>query len=308
MDRLLQEPPPLTALYAKALIRPAQTALRLRKPSTALPDVRHRVENVTATPEKVAAFQGLMGRFQSQFLPSGYVHTLAFPVAVSVLARRDFPLPLLGMIHLRNEVRHLHPIAIDERLSVTARVEKLLPHRSGTMADVVVDVEAASQLVWSGRSTYLAKGVQAAAPGTDSSDPAVTDRTAEDVPDYPTRVWTLDGGIGRSYAAVSGDYNPIHLSVASSRMLGMKRPIAHGMYLASRMVAEIGPDESSPFQWTIDFRAPVTLPSRVLLSAQVERSSTSDWLGAEVTAWDPKRRRTHFSGRLERLHRQAGAE
>lgn len=308
MNRVMQESPSLPALYAKALIRPAQAALRFRRTPATLPTDRHRVENITATPEKVAAFQRLLGRSQTGFLPSGYVHTLAFPVAVSVLARPDFPLPLLGLIHLRNEVRHLRPIAMDEPLCVTAWVENLAAHRSGTMIDVVTDVETASRPVWSGRSTYLAKGVHAAAPRTENGVPAGLDRGPENVPDYPTREWTLTGEIGRRYAAVSGDYNPIHLSVLSSRMLGMQRPIAHGMYLASRMVAEVGPDESLPFQWTVDFRSPVALPSRVSLSAHVDRSSGSHWLGADVIAWDPKRRRTHFSGRLERLHGEGGAE
>lgn len=302
MDRVLQEPPSLPGLYATALIRPAQTALLSRKPSATLPPDRHRAENLTANQAKVAAFQRLLGRSRSPFLPSGYVHILTFPIAVSVLARPDFPLPLLGMIHLRNEVRHFRPIATDEPLSVTAWVENLLPHRSGTMCDVVVDVEAASVRVWSGRSTYLAKGVRSSAARMQNGVLAAPDHSPQDVPAYPTRVWKLDSGIGRRYAAVSGDYNPIHLGVATSRLLGRKRPIAHGMYLASRMVAELGPDESVPFQWTVNFQGPVSLPSTVSLAAHVHRSPTSDWLGAEVTAWDTKRSRTAFVGRLDRLN------
>lgn len=304
MDRVLQAPPQLTTLYAKALARSAQARLRGPGRTFDLPTDRHRLDNLTAAPEKVDAFQRLMGRPQAGFLPSAYIHTLAFPVAVSVLARRDFPLPLLGMIHLRNEVDHLRPIALDERLSVTAWVENLLPHRSGTQVDVVVDVQSGPEPVWRGRSTYLAKGIHlagAAAAATESV------RDTEDLPGYPTTRWTLSGDAGRRYAAVSGDYNPIHLSVPSARALGMKRPIAHGMYLASRMLAEAGPGEATPFRWAVDFRAPVTLPSNVFVSAHVDRSSTAVWRGAEVIAWDPRRRRTHFSGRLERLGDVSGA-
>lgn len=307
MDCVLQAPPRLMTLYATALARSAQARLRRGGRAFDLPTDRHRLDNLTAAPRKVDAFQNLMGRPQAEFLPSGYIHTLAFPVAVSVLARQDFPLPLLGMIHLRNEVDHLRPIPLDERLGVTAWVENLLPHRTGTQVDVVVDVRSGSEPVWRGRSTYLAKGIHLPDAGGAGAG-AESDRGTAELPGYPTTKWALRGDTGRRYAAVSGDYNPIHLSVPSARALGMKRPIAHGMYLASRMLAEAGPGEATPFRWTVDFRAPVTLPSNVLITAHVDRSSTAEWRGAEVVAWDPRRRRTHFSGRLESLGGASGAE
>lgn len=299
MEEVLKSPPQLAKLYASALARSARPGRR--RSARDLPEARHRLDNLTASVDKVRQFQTLMGRPQTEFLPSGYIHTLAFPVAVSVLARRDFPLPLLGMIHLRNDVHHLRPVALDERLSVTAWVENLLPHRSGTQVDVVVEVESASEPVWKGRSTYLAKGIHSTLAGADSAAPPGPERGTGDLPGLPTRQWFLEGDTGRRYAAVSGDYNPIHLSVASARALGMKRPIAHGMYLASRMIAEVGPGESTAFRWSVEFLTPVALPSRLFLAAHVDRSSTAQWSGAEVIAWDPRRRRTHFSGRLERL-------
>ena len=308
MDRVLQAAPQLTTLYATALARSAQAGLRRGNRELSLPKDWHRLDNLTAAPEKVDEFQRLMSRPQADFLPSGYLHTLAFPVAVSVLARSDFPLPLLGMIHLRNEIHHLRPIALDERLSVTAWVENLLPHRSGTQVDVVVDVDSVSGPVWKGRSTYLAKGIRSTATGPAATAPVESERGTEEIPAYPTSEWSLGGDTGRRYAAVSGDWNPIHLSVLSARALGMKRPIAHGMYLASRMVAEAGPGEATPFRWTVEFRAPVALPSRLFISAHADRSSTAGWRSAEVIAWDPRRRRTHFSGRLERLGGDTGAE
>lgn len=298
VDRVLTAPPHLTTLYGTALARSLQSRLRRGGAGSGLPKERHRLDKLTPDPEEVRRFQLLMGRSSSGFLPSGYVHTLVFPVAVSVLARRDFPLPLLGMIHLRNEIDHLRPIRQDEQLSATAWVENLLPHRSGTQVDVVVEVRSAAEPVWNGRSTYLAKGVHMSGPAAGSPGHPAGERDTEDLPGHPTAVWSLSGDAGRRYAAVSGDYNPIHLNAVSARAAGLNRPIAHGMYLASRMVSEVGPGEATPFRWTVDFRAPVTLPSKVFLSAEVDRDLRSQWLGAEVIAWDPRRRRAHFSGRL----------
>ena len=70
---------------------------------------------------------------------------------------------------------------------------------------------------------------------------------------------------GRAYAAVSGDFNPIHLSVLSAKALGMRRSIAHGMYLASRALADVGAAKGEAFRWDVAFEAPVFLPARVAL-------------------------------------------
>ena len=50
-------------------------------------------------------------------------------------------------------------------------------------------------------------------------------------------VWKLPGNLGREYAAVSGDHNPIHLYPLSAKAFGFKRQIAHGMWTKARSVA-----------------------------------------------------------------------
>jgi hypothetical protein len=65
---------------------------------------------------------------------------------------------------------------------------------------------------------------------------------------------------------VSGDWNPIHLSGPTARALGMKGAIAHGMYSASRALAEVGVPPGTPFRWTVEFAAPVLLPGTVAVA------------------------------------------
>ena len=80
---------------------------------------------------------------------------------MSVLTRPDFPLPVLGMVHLANEVEHRGRVAVGEDLTVTASAERLRPHRSGAQVDVVARLARGDgETVWTGRSTYLARGVR----------------------------------------------------------------------------------------------------------------------------------------------------
>lgn len=299
MNRQLTETPRLVPLYVAALARSVNPRTRNGAVSATLPTEKHVVDATAVDADRLQAFCRLMRQTPGEYVPSGFLHILAFPVAMSVLGRADFPLPLLGMIHLSNRVDHLRPVPVTNKLRVSAWVENLAPHRSGTQVDAVVEVADAMGPAWRGRSTYLAKGTRLLA------EPAEAEPSppGESLPDYPTASWRLGGGIGREYARISGDYNPIHLGAFPARLLGMKRPIAHGMYLASRMVAEAGPKDGTPFRWEVEFKAPITLPGTV--SVAVESPRAADWQGADVVAWDARRRRVHFSGRLSVLGEQS---
>ncbi|THJ67338.1 hypothetical protein E8P82_04310 [Arthrobacter echini] len=293
----LERVPGLPGLYRKALTLAVRRRIGRAGTPSQLPDARHAVRGVTADPTELTRFQQLLHSTARDLLPSAYLHTLAFPVAMSVLARSDFPLPLLGMVHLSNEVHQARQVRSSERLDVVAWAEDLRPHAAGTQVDLVTEISAAGERVWTGRSVYLARGVRLGA-GAEAEQRQSSDRPAFSPP-TPTGIWRLDAGIGRRYAAVSGDWNPIHLSAPTAKALGMKGAIAHGMYLAARMVDQAVPAPSGALDWRIDFLSPVLLPGRVTTSFTRTRDDGDGSSGAgrtDVVGWSAKRRRPHFTG------------
>ena len=88
----------------------------------------------------LTAYQHLVGETASDILPAGFLHALAFPVSMSVMNRDDFPLPLLGMVHLGNEVEQHGPVLFTEALDITSWAENLRGHRAGTQVDIVAEV------------------------------------------------------------------------------------------------------------------------------------------------------------------------
>ncbi|UTT67810.1 hypothetical protein NMQ03_10805 [Arthrobacter sp. DNA4] len=296
---VLAEMPSLSKLYVNAAAQAARRRLLGTHDSSVLPAESHEVRDVTVGVENLTAYQHLIGETASDVLPAGFIHAIAFPLAMSVMNRDDFPLPLLGMIHLRNSVEQRSPLVFTDVLDMTARVENLRGHRAGTQVDVVAEVRRAysSDVHWCGVSTYLAKGVFL--PGIDkpTATPPKADFTAPD----PTALWHLGVDTGRAYAAVSGDFNPIHLSVLSAKALGMRRSIAHGMYLASRALADVGPARGDSFRWDVEFEAPVFLPSRVALEIATEQGGSGAWKRSSFVAWSPRSGRRHFSGTVSAL-------
>lgn len=296
-DVTLSAMPALPKLYRSALERAVQRTAGRNRSEGGLPAARHRISDVAVDLDALTRFQHLLGAAARDQVPSAYLHTIAFPVAMSVLARPDFPLPLLGMVHLSNEVQQGRQVSAFERLDVVASVENLRPHRAGTQVDLVTVVEVAGERIWTGRSVYLARGTGSGTPGGSRRD---EDRPRFTAP-VPTGVWRLGAAIGRRYAAVSGDWNPIHLSGPTARALGMKAAVAHGMYLAARMVDQAVPAPSGALRWRIDFAAPVLLPATVTTSfARTDDRSPGGadgvGVGVDVVGWSARHQRPHFTG------------
>jgi hypothetical protein len=291
--------PSLSKLYVNAAAQAARRRLLGTHDGSALPPESHEVRGVTVDVGNLTAYQHLIGETASDVLPAGFIHALAFPLAMSVMNRDDFPLPLLGMIHLRNVVEHRSPVLFTDALDIAAHVENLRGHRSGTQVDVVAEARRAGtvDICWRGVSSYLAKGVFL--PGIDKAT-ATPARPEFKAPD-PTALWQLGVDTGRAYAAVSGDFNPIHLSVLSAKALGMRRSIAHGMYLAARALADVGASRGDSFTWEVAFEAPVFLPCRVALDISSAQGSGGSRERSDFVAWNPRSGRRHFSGSVATL-------
>lgn len=291
---VLGDMPSLSKLYVNAAATAARRRLLGMDLGAALPESSHQVRGVKVDVERLTAYQHLIGEPATDVLPAGFVHALAFPVAMSVMNRDDFPLPLLGMIHLRNTVEQRRAISFTEPLDITAAAVNLRGHRSGTQLDMVAEVRSGTpdEVIWTGTSTYLAKGVFL--PGIDK--PSIHPAPDDFRPPNPTALWQLGVDTGRAYAAVSGDFNPIHLSALSAKALGMRRSIAHGMYLAARALADVGAAKGEAFDWDVSFDAPVFLPARVALGISTVQTDGGAWQRSDYVAWSPKAGRKHFSG------------
>ncbi len=334
--------PGLGGLYVRGLAASGRIAAAHRLPGgrrgdLVLPDVTYRVAGVATgdgvragdvgSPAHLARYDDLLGEAPSDVLPAGYLHVLGFPLATAVMVRPDFPLPLLGMVHLANSVSVLRPVRLGDTLVVRAWAQGLRPHRRGVQVDLVTEIAvertgderaAGSGLTavtpaYRGVSTYLAKGVAL----SDAPVPQDAPSTGPDafVPPLPTARWSLGPGTGRAYAAVSGDRNPIHTSALGAKAFGFPRAIAHGMYTAARALAEAGPRRDT-YDWTVSFAKPVLLPSTVDVAlrpvgevpAEVRDAvgqvapAVPDGAGDPATglayqAWDGKGR-LHLSGRV----------
>ena len=67
--------------------------------------------------------------------------------------------------------------------------------------------------------------------------------------------------MGKKYAQVSGDHNPIHTSALFAKMMSLKQPIIHGWYMVSRACEQIERLKQREVEAVqVQFKSPVYLP------------------------------------------------
>ncbi|MGW0735873.1 MaoC/PaaZ C-terminal domain-containing protein [Streptomyces sp. NPDC002851] len=290
-DIRLAAAPGLVPLLARgALLSP----LKRVRPDATAPGTRLVLPGARARADRLDAYRQVCGFTRGPsadaVLPVTYPHVMGFPLAMRLMAARDFPLPLLGLVHTSIEIEQSRALPADAELELTVYAEELRPHRRGTEAVVLTRAELDGEPVWESRSTYLARHSRTSESAAPSVEP---ENDGGEEPELPTLTeWRLPTDLGRRYGAASGDRNPIHLHPLTARAFGFPRAIAHGMWTVARCLAEYGAQERVRVR--ADFRAPVFLPGRVTYAAKHGRFELRDarrpeklHVSGEVTALAP---------------------
>jgi acyl dehydratase len=229
-------------------------------------DLQRSLTGVGADPERVARYARACGFSLRGTLPATFPHVLAFPLHMRLMTDGRFPLGPIGLVHLENSITQVRPLGMGETLDLVVRPTPLEPHAKGRVFALVTEARVADELVWSERSTFLSRG-QGGSKQASGRRPA---------PPGPTAEWRLPGDLGRRYAGVSGDSNPIHLHPLTARLFGFPRAIAHGMWTKARCLAAL--ERTLPDAYTVEvaFRMPILIPGTVAFGSEGGRFSVQD--------------------------------
>lgn len=248
---LSKQPKPAKLLFTA--LRPQAS----RKPaSSGAPIGDVRLRDVQQDVGRLHTYQDVCGFPRTDIVPATWLHVLTFPLQTHIMAGKDWPFSSMGAVHVANSMKVLRPVSSAEVLDLEVRVSHLNPHEKGTAFDLLGNVRVGTELVWTSRSTYLVRGHRS--PGR----PVEIER--EEVPvAEPSETWELASGLGRTYAKVSGDYNPIHLHPLTAKAFGFPSAIAHGMWTHARALAALTDYLPERYETRVQFTKPIPLPSTV---------------------------------------------
>lgn len=251
---LVTEPPSPRALAWRAL-------LSQRKGKRGGPLPRHTLvrQEVPLSADHIAQYADVCGFSPAHGVPITYPHLLGFPLQLMLMTEGVFPYPVIGLVHLGNTIRQYRPLNAGERVRVEVRPRRLFQHARGQAFAIETSILRAGTVVWESRSTYLRVGVP-----VPQGAPLVALPVTPDL--SPDGHWDAPADIGRRYARVSGDWNPIHVSNLGAKLFGFAHPIAHGMWTKARALATLLPATPlSHGEVVVEFKTPLSLPGAATL-------------------------------------------
>jgi len=291
--RTLDSPPRILPLYARAaapLIPGASLLPFVPGRGKEIPDLELTLAGLRPDAEKVAAYAKVCGFALRDALPPTYPHVLAFPLHMAVMADGGFPFGAVGLVHVENRIVQQRPLGIGEELKIVVRPTPLQPHSRGRTFGLVTEAWSDGEEVWESTSTMLRRG-SGEKPDHEPKADGSKGKPRKQAPELtPSAEWRLGGDLGRRYAAVSGDRNPIHMHSLTARPLGFPGAIAHGMWTKARCLAALEGRLPDAFAVDVRFRKPIRLPGKV------EFLSDAGGEQIEFAVRDSKRQIPHLDG------------
>ena len=305
--RTLNSPPSMLALYARsalAMVPGASLLPAIPGAGSEIPPLELTLARVAPEPAHVAAYAEVCGFAPGERLPATYPHVLAFPLHMALMSDGSFPFGPVGLVHIENRITQHRPIGVAEELQITVRPTALEPHPRGQSFSLLSEVRSGGELVWESESRMLRRGGgQTPGPGAGTQEHAQAPRkrSTDDPPENGAATgvapsisseWSLAEDLGRRYAAVSGDRNPIHLHALSAKAFGFSRAIAHGMWSKARSLAALESGLPGSYTAEVRFRKPILLPAHVRFCATTHETQT------DFTVTGAHNGETHLDGNV----------
>lgn len=281
-------PPALLPLYAKVLL----PKKGLKSADITLPDLSAELLCAHTSSDDLSQYERSCGFSPSNHVPITWPHILAFPLHLKLMTEKAFPLPLLGLVHLRNTITQHRPIGVGETLKLSVYFGEQERSSRGLEFDLITKASSAGVLVWEETSTMLFRQTDKQASSGEKTPPPSLEQ-------YPNTVeFKAPESTGRTYAKISGDSNPIHMHALSAKAFGFPQAIAHGMWTKAHALAVMEQQEGwhdGAVKVSCQFKKPLFLPGTAQLNWKTEKS------GWDYQVLNARGDAPHLSGRIEWL-------
>jgi acyl dehydratase len=237
------------------MVRAAAGALPFVPRSDDLPSRTVTVPELPIDRANVAAYAAITGLRYGDTVPLTYPFALTFPIMMSLVSGFDFPFAAMGSVHIENHITQYRPIAVTDTVGVAVHAENLREHRKGLLVDLVTDVNVGNETAWHQVTTFLHQQRTSL-----SGEPKPPPQKRPKLPP-PNAVLRISPSQIRRYGAVGGDLNPIHMNPLAARLFGFPTAIAHGMFSAAAVLANIEGQLPPAVRYSVKFGKPVLLPA-----------------------------------------------
>lgn len=252
-----------------------------------LPQVEYVVDSFKVDQKHLKAYNQVCGFKNNGYIPAIYLAVLSQSLQMHMMTQEAFPFAILGLVHIRNQVKQNRKVGVNEQLTLSCKFGELKPHDKGVQFDFITTAKVGNEVVVEALTTYLAR--QKTAAGS-----AAVKAPESAAPEYKAAAeWDVSENTGRRYALTSGDFNLIHIHAVTAKAFGFKQAIAHGMWSKAKALSNLSlPDAYEADVW---FKLPMYLPSKVeFLTAQQGKDT-------EFLIRNAKSQKPHVAGSVKAL-------
>ena len=167
-------------------------------------EVEFSIDSVNS--KKLSNYKDYFGLQEN--IPLSYFYLLSQDVQTSQMVEKSFPLPIPGMIHLKSTLKYLSNCDLNVPITIISKVE-IINRESGSLLPEFTEtfiqgdkeiVEIKSKYLLRRKSKNKVKKIRKS---------KLIEETGVN---WLASTWKLKNNLGLKYAAISGDYNPIHIS------------------------------------------------------------------------------------------------
>lgn len=197
-------------------------------------------------------------------VPLFFPHSYFGPLHLLMLTDEHFPLRVLGALHQRNHILQHKPMFPGDLLSASLYFSAQRRRPQGLEVDLRTEIRADGELSWESVTTFLFRTRLAVAdPESALAGTAPALERAEPLASFP-----VPRNTGRTFARITRDINPIHVSRLLARGFGFERDLAHGMWAMCRSQSLVkGLDYWQPLRSDVAFKGPLYIGRDVTFKA-----------------------------------------
>ncbi|BBX47588.1 3-hydroxyacyl-thioester dehydratase HtdX [Mycobacterium cookii] len=239
----------------KNMLRAAAGALPFVPRSDTLPTRTLNVYELPVDRANVADYAEVTGLRYGDAVPLTYPFALTFPTVMSLVTGFDFPFAAMGSVHIENHITRYRPIKVTDTVNIAVHAENLREHRKGLLVDLISDVSIGNEVAWHQVTTFLHQQRTSL-----SDEPKPPPEKQPKLP-APKAIVRISPGQIRRYASIGGDHNPIHTNPVGAKLFGFPTVIAHGMFSAAAVLANLEASLPDAVTYSVRFGKPVLLPA-----------------------------------------------
>ena len=224
-------------------------------------NIQHQFTSDALDPAHIAQYKRFFGFANNSDVPLTYYYLLSQRAQMAAMLDKAFTFHIPGVVHIENAME-----LVDEAYSASPFLIEVDVHQMPFLKGEKIFVEFDVRFKQGGITKILCSSRYLVRRGKSPAPPLDEDFSELGAQCTVAKV-VLPADIGRRYASLSGDFNPIHLWPWSAKLLGFKQPIAHGMYLVGMTEASLESQQNVPLKRIhVQFINPAVIPGDLEIS------------------------------------------